>query len=129
MVNFFNNFRQKVVSAASPPDQENSESLSKPKKSVDNLISLGVLLWVVAQADEKFLPEEKTKIGEVLNTYGHVSEDDLPIVLRAIEEANSARAARNASHAIVRSFRDPHFYTNDLRSSRLKKLTSDVSSS
>jgi len=91
MTGFFNNFRQKVISAVSPKEQENRESLSKPKKTVDNLISLGVLLWVVAQADEKFLPEEEAKIGEVLRTYGHVTEEDMPIVLRAIEEASINR--------------------------------------
>jgi len=91
MASFFDNFRQKVVSTASPKDQENPEPLSKPKKTVDNLISLGVLLWVVAQADEKFLPEEEAKIGEVLSTYGHVTEEDMPIVLRAIKEASIDR--------------------------------------
>ena len=87
----FDSFRQKIISAISPQEQEDSESKSQTKDTVDNLISLGVLLWEVAQADDKFLPEEEAKIGEVLNTYGHVTKEDMPIVLRAIKEASIAR--------------------------------------
>jgi len=89
MAGFFDNFRQKVISAVSSQEQENSEP--QPKTNVDNLISLGVLLWEVAQADDKFLPEEEDKIGEVLGQYGHVTKEDVPIVLRAIKEASIAR--------------------------------------
>jgi len=89
MASFFDNFRQKVISAVSSQEQENLEPQAKTK--VDNLISLGVLLWEVAQADDKFLPEEEDKIGEVLGQYGHVTKEDVPIVLRAIKEASIAR--------------------------------------
>jgi len=89
MAGFFDNFRQKVISAVSSQEQENSEP--QPKTKVDNLISLGVLLWEVAQADDKFLPEEENKIGEILGQYGHVTKEDVPIVLRAIKEASIAR--------------------------------------
>ncbi|MCK5633232.1 TerB family tellurite resistance protein [bacterium] len=61
------------------------------QKVVDNLIALGVLLWIVAQADEKFMPDEKEKIKEVLRSYEEISADDMPIVLRAIEEASINR--------------------------------------
>jgi len=91
MASFFDNFRQKVMSAVNPQGQGDSESSTQPSDKVDNLISLGVLLWEVAQADEKFLPEEEGKIKEVLNTYGKVSEEDMPIVLRAIKEASIDR--------------------------------------
>ena len=87
----FDSFRQKVISAVSLQEQGDSESKSQTKDTVDNLISLGVLLWEVAQADDKFLPEEEMKIGEVLNTYGHVTKEDMPIVLRAIKEASIVR--------------------------------------
>ena len=53
MAGFFDNFREKVISAISPQEQGGSGAL-QTKGSVDNLISLGVLLWVVAQADNKF---------------------------------------------------------------------------
>jgi len=91
MASFFDSFRQKVILAVSPQEQEESDPKSQTKDTVDNLISLGVLLWEVAQADDKFLPEEEAKIREVLNTYGHVTKEDMPIVLRAIEEASIAR--------------------------------------
>ncbi|HBG62344.1 MAG: hypothetical protein A2Y03_02670 [Omnitrophica WOR_2 bacterium GWF2_38_59] len=55
---------------------------------VNNLIALGVLLWAVAEADEKFLPEEKGKIVEVIKACENISDEDMPIVLRAIEEAS-----------------------------------------
>jgi len=90
-VGFFDNFRQKVISTVNPQEPEDSKSIPQSKDTVDNLISLGVLLWEVAQADEKFLPEEEAKIGEVLRKYGHVTKEDMPIVLRAIEEASIAR--------------------------------------
>ena len=89
MAGFFDRFRQKVVSAVGFQAQENSES--HPKTKVDNLISLGVLLWEVAQADEKFLPEEEEKIKEILGKYGHVTKEDMPVVLRAIKEASITR--------------------------------------
>jgi len=91
MPNFFDHFRQKVISTVYPQDREHSENITQSRDQVDNLIALGVLLWVVAQADEKFLPEEEAKIKEVLRMYGKVSEKDMPIVLRAIKEASISR--------------------------------------
>ena len=90
MAGFFDNFKKKVTSAIGFQDSESPE-VPQVKDKVDNLISLGVLLWEVAQADEKFLPEEETKIKEVLNVYGHVTKEDMPIVLRAIKEASIER--------------------------------------
>jgi len=91
MPGFLNNLRKKVISAVCSGEQEGSENVPKSNDTIDNLIALGVLLWEVAQADEKFLPEEKTKVEEVLSAYGKVSEKDMPIVLRAIEEASIDR--------------------------------------
>ena len=91
MPSFFDDFRQKVVSAVFPSEQENSKDVLQSTDTIDNLIALGVLLWEVAQADEKFLPEEKTKVEEVLNVYGKITEKDMPIVLRAIKEASIDR--------------------------------------
>ena len=90
MAGFFDNFKKKVTSAIGFQDSESPE-VPQVKDKVDNLISLGVLLWEVAQADGKFLPEEETKIKEVLNVYGHVTKEDMPIVLRAIKEASIER--------------------------------------
>ncbi len=87
MPSFFNQLRKKVMGDGHPEEQESSKEASS-NDTVDNLIALGVLLWMVAEADEQFLPEERDKIGEVLNAYGEVSDEDMPIVLRAIEEAS-----------------------------------------
>ena len=91
MSDFFNNFRQNIISIIYPEGHEDARGESQSDDAVDNLIALGVLLWVVAQADEKFLPEEKAKIGDVLSSYGEISEEDMPIVLRAVEEASINR--------------------------------------
>lgn len=86
MLGIFNSLRKKVVDAVSEGDTDVSD-----EKKVDNLISLGVLLWAVAEADDKFLPEEEESIAEILKTYGHIRKEDMSIVLRAIEEASLER--------------------------------------
>ena len=62
MSGIFDQFREKVIRSvwkekAEPP----------PKMAVDDKIALGVLLWEVAQADNKFLPEEEQKIKQFVN--------------------------------------------------------------
>jgi len=86
VLGIFNSLRKKVVDAVSEGDTDVSD-----EKKVDNLISLGVLLWAVAEADDKFLPEEEESIAEILKTYGHIRKEDMSIVLRAIEEASLER--------------------------------------
>ena len=61
--------------------------LGEVKDNKDHIIALGVLLWLVAQADQRFLPEEKEGILRVLEQQGHVAKSDLPIVLKSIEVA------------------------------------------
>lgn len=58
---------------------------------IDNTIALGVLLWAVAEADDKFLPEEENGVVEVLRSYIRVSDDDLPVVMNTIEIASIER--------------------------------------
>ena len=91
MASLFESFRQKIISAVRPDIQGDSADASASKDTIDNLIALGVLLWVVAEADEKFLPEEKAKVEEVLTAYGKISKEDMPIVLRAVNEASIER--------------------------------------
>lgn len=93
MSDFFKNFRKNIVSMVYPesPEASGGEPRSGSDDTIDNLIALGVLLWVVAQADEKFLPEEKEKVEDILSSYGEISEEDMPIVLRAVEEASISR--------------------------------------
>jgi len=88
MPNIFNNFRQKIIAAVYPQSAENTPQSSD---TIDNLISLGVLLWEVAQADEKFLPSEEKQIKSILKDYGKIVDEDMPIVLRAIKEASVNR--------------------------------------
>lgn len=90
MPGLFASFREKVVSALSGPENDRAHP-QQTEQTIDNLISLGVLLWETAQADDKFLPEEETKLKEVLKEYGKISADDMPIVLRAIKEASIER--------------------------------------
>jgi uncharacterized tellurite resistance protein B-like protein len=91
MAGIFSAFRQNVISMVYPEGQEASRGGSGFDSAVDNLIALGVLLWVVAEADEKFVPEEKDKVRDILSSYGEISEEDMPIVLRAVEEASISR--------------------------------------
>jgi len=88
MSGIFNNFRQKVISTVYPQSSKNAPQSSG---TIDNLISLGVLLWEVAQADEKFLPSEEERMKEILKNYGKIGDEDMPIVLRAIKEASINR--------------------------------------
>jgi len=88
MAGLFEQFRQKVLSATVRSEDGVSDNSTKTSDTVDNFIALGVLLWEVAQADAKFLPEEKGKMQEVLRSYGKISDQDIPIVLRAIKEAS-----------------------------------------
>lgn len=48
---------------------------------------------------------------------------------QAISKASSPGEAREALHAFVNAFRDPHFYAKNLKPSMLNRLTSAVSSS
>ena len=86
MPGFLDQFRKNVITSVwkDIPDQP-------AVKDIDDKIALGVLLWVVAEADEKFLPEEETKIKEVLRSYSKISNEDIPVVLASIQEAAKER--------------------------------------
>jgi uncharacterized tellurite resistance protein B-like protein len=60
---------------------------SCPKKIDDYLLALGVLLWVVADADSNFQPEEAKEIERVLKSTGNISEQDMPVVMMAVKQA------------------------------------------
>ena len=80
MAGFLDQFRKNVITSVrkDKPDEPNV-------KDIDDKIALGVLLWVVAEADEKFLPEEEEKIKEVLRLYSGISSEDMPIVLASTQ--------------------------------------------
>ena len=86
MAGFLDQFRRNVISSVwrDKPDE--------PKvKDIDDKIALGVLLWVVAEADNKFLPEEESKIKEILLSHSKTSNEDMSIVLASIQEAARER--------------------------------------
>lgn len=57
----------------------------------DEKIALGVLLWIVAEADGRFLDEERAQIKQVLSAHGGVGEADLAVVMAAVEQAAADR--------------------------------------
>jgi uncharacterized tellurite resistance protein B-like protein len=64
MAGFLDKFRKNVISSVRK-DKKDEPMV----KDIDDKIALGVLLWVVAEADDKFLPKEDEKIKEVLISY------------------------------------------------------------
>ncbi|UCC95583.1 MAG: TerB family tellurite resistance protein [Candidatus Omnitrophota bacterium] len=86
MAGILDQFRKKVISSVW---RDNPVDI-KPR-DIDDKIALGVLLWIVAEADEKFLPQEAEKIKEILATYGRLSESEMPYVMNSIEEAAKER--------------------------------------
>lgn len=79
MKKWWQQFRKKVITSV----QKEEDCL----KEVDDKIALGALLWIIAEADEKFLPAEEEKIKEVLTSYSNISKEDLPLVLTSIRQA------------------------------------------
>ena len=84
MAGFLDEFRTKVLAPLS------KEKVVEPKE-IDDKIALGVLLWVVAEADEKFLPEEEKKMKEILTSYAKISKEDMPYVMGSVKEAARER--------------------------------------
>lgn len=86
MTGFLDEFRKNVV-ASVWKDGADEKSI----RQIDDKIALGVLLWVVAEADNKFLPEEHEKINQTLISYGKVPEEDIATISASIEEAARER--------------------------------------
>ncbi|MGB2629918.1 MAG: hypothetical protein WBD24_00745 [Candidatus Omnitrophota bacterium] len=56
-------------------------------KNIDDKIVLGVLLWAtgaVAEADDKFLPEESEEIKRILSAHLDFSEEDFADIKREV---------------------------------------------
>lgn len=86
MSGILDQFRKKVVRSVWKEKEVKSESAA-----LNDKIALGVLLWVVAQADKEFLPEEKSKIKDVLREYGNIPETQMPVILESIQVAEKER--------------------------------------
>ena len=86
MAGFLDEFRKKVIHSV-----WKEETPEDKMKEVDDKIALGVLLYVIAEADSKFLPQEEEKIKEAIYSYGRIPREDLPVVLAAIKQASLQR--------------------------------------
>lgn len=89
MVIFLSKFRKLVMESVSKRRRNKPDT-----KNLDDKIALGVLIWflgAVAQADNKFVPEEEDKIREILLSCVKIARRDLPIVLAAIKQASLQR--------------------------------------
>ena len=86
MAGFLDQFRKKV----SPSVWQEPGSVPKQGEG-DDRIALGVLLWVVAEADGKFLPEENEKIRDILEKFCHLADEDLLCIMKSIEIAAQER--------------------------------------
>ncbi len=85
MGGFLDNFRNKIISSV-------WKDASEPRvDNIDDKLALGVLLWVVAEADGKFMPEEEEKIKGILKAYSKLSDKDILIVLSSIHQAAEER--------------------------------------
>ena len=86
MAGFLDSFRKKVITSVWKEEKD------KPRViDIDDKIALGVLLWVVAEADEKFLATEDEKIREILATYSKISEEEIEAVMASTREAARER--------------------------------------
>ncbi len=86
MAGFLDKFRKNVISSVWKDKDDD------PKvKDIDDKIALGVLLWVVAEADEKFLAHEDEKIKEILILHSKIPEEEISTVLASIKEAARER--------------------------------------
>lgn len=84
MPGFLEELRKRVILSV-------REETQVEKKTIDDRIALGVLLWVVAEADEKFFPQEAEKIKEILRSHCEIPEEDIPYIMSSIEEAAKQR--------------------------------------
>ena len=86
MAGFLDKFRKDVISSVW------KDKVDEPKaKDIDDKIALGVLLWAVAKADNKFLSQEENRIKEILVSHSKIPNEDIPIVLSSIREADKER--------------------------------------
>jgi len=86
MAGFLDKFRSNVIKSVWKDKNDEPEV-----KDIDDKIALGVLLWVVAEADEKFLAKEDEKIKEILTLYSKIPKEEIITVMASIKEAARER--------------------------------------
>ncbi len=79
-------FRKKIVTSIYKDLKEKKDFID-----VDDKISLGVLMWVVAQADDRFLPQEEKKIEDVLKDMAKMEGEALATVMASVKLAAEQR--------------------------------------
>lgn len=85
MGGFLDKFRKKITSPL------RKESLERSVKRIDDKIALGVLLWAVVEADRNFLPEEESKVKDILSSYCRIPQEEISVVLASIKNAAQER--------------------------------------
>lgn len=85
MVEFVDRFKENLLSKIS------KDSIKLDDKELNKAIGLGVLLWIVAETDKKFLPEEEEKIKEVLSSHAKIPEEQMQVVLETVKQAAEDR--------------------------------------
>ena len=86
MAGFLDRFRKDVIASVWENEQRQVDEIK-----IDDKIALGVLLWVVAEADGEFLDAERDKIKETLISMCKLTEDELAVVMSAVELAAKER--------------------------------------
>ena len=86
MAGILDRFRKEVITSVWRDPRETP----KPEE-VDDKIALGVLLWVVAEADDRFLPQEQAAIEDVLTRYSKLKGEALRVVMASIKQAAEQR--------------------------------------
>ncbi len=86
MAGFLDKFRTEVISSIWKDKVEETAVAD-----INDKIALGVLLWVVAEADKKFLPAEESKMEEVLGSYTKLSKQEIAVVLASARKAAQER--------------------------------------
>ena len=86
MAGILDRFRRDIAASVWKDPQDAPKA-----KDINDKIALGVLLWAVAEADNKFLPQEEEEIKEVLKRYSGINGEDLEIVLRSVKAAAKQR--------------------------------------
>ena len=102
MGGFLDRFRALVAPAATE-----GRPAGPTPTSVDEKIALGVLLWIVADADGRFVDEERDQIEQVLTGHSGVGPADLAVVMASGEQAAVERIDLYAFTREVASGLDP----------------------
>ncbi len=77
-----------LVAPAAPRGYRTAPAVTTTK---DDKIALGGLLGIVAEADGRFLAEEKALIEQVLRGHADVDAADLAVVMASVEQAAEER--------------------------------------